>query len=87
MPTGSETGHKRTPTHLGDAWQSKIEYEVAKIGKRVISQLPYSLLWSLTSIYLSNIIDIVGSFVRQISAEEMTKIGQLFYVKLIGIKT
>lgn len=33
-PRGSVTGPKRTPAHLGDAWQSKTEYEVEKVGKR-----------------------------------------------------
>jgi hypothetical protein len=39
----------------------------------------------LTSIHLSSITDILGSFVHQISADRMTKIDQLFYVKWIDI--
>jgi hypothetical protein len=30
-PRGAEGGPKRTPPHLGDAWQKKNEYEVEQV--------------------------------------------------------
>ena len=30
-PRGAEGGPKRTPPHLGDAWQKKTDYEVEQV--------------------------------------------------------
>ena len=36
-PRGAEGGPKRTPPHLGDAWQKKTDYEVEQVTTTFLS--------------------------------------------------
>ena len=35
-PRGAEGGPKRTPPHLGDAWQKKTDYEVEQVTADIV---------------------------------------------------
>ena len=51
-PRGAEGGPKRTPPHLGDAWQKKTDYEVEQVTANIV--LFYGV--SVCNRYLSEVL-------------------------------